>query len=282
MSTANLQYGKLEQPISFRECANLVGLLQVISKGVPIQRVREIEPQVPQIIVSWKNNSYTRESAWLDDPVCFSDPVDAIGDLTVDIIHALVSATPQSLCFHCAAVEFASGLYIFPVTYRSGKSLLATYLCNLGARLYTDDALLIIPESNAAMATGLYPRLRLPLPGHLGQSFRNFIRNRSSIWNHRYCYVTLENVEMVPYGISAPIKGIILLNREDIEEPQLEPAGRKEVIKEVILRNFARVNNSIDIVDRIAAIVDSAECYRLRYEQVPSAAELLIDRFGKL
>lgn len=280
MSTVNLQYGKLNQAISFRGCSNLVGLLEKISNGVPMQRLKEVELQVPQIFVSWADGGYKRESAWLSDSSFFEDAVDAVGDLTVDLMHGLVNASPNALCLHCAAVEFVDGLYIFPMTYRAGKSLMSTYLSTIGARLYTDDALIVAPEDNLGIATGLYPRLRLPLPEHLDNHFKNIVKSRSLLHNRRYCYVGLNSEEMVPYGTSAPIKGVILLYREEVNKPTLEPVGKKEAIKEVILRNFARNNSAVDIVDRVSSIVNNAKCYKLSYEQVPGAARLLMQNFG--
>ncbi len=282
MTTVNVQYGKLDQPVSFRGCSNLVDLLGSISNGVPIHQTKALEPQVPQIVISRVDSGYCRESAWLSDSAVFHDPVDAIGDLTVDLFHALVQANPKSLCLHCAAVEFSDGLYIFPMTYRTGKSLMSTYLSTIGAKLYTDDALLVSPKGNTGMATGLYPRLRLPLPDHIDRRFTNFVKSRSVLHNNRYCYVGLQPDQMVPFGTTAPIKGAILLYRETVEKPQLEPIGRKEAIKEIILRNFARNNSAVDIVDRVAAIVDNGQCYKLNYQHIPVAARLLINKFGAI
>jgi hypothetical protein len=158
---------------------------------------------------------------------------------------------------------------------------LATYLCSSGARLYTDDALLITAGDNHGVATGLLPRLRLPLPEKLDQGFRDFIRNRSVIRNSRYCYVRLVGEEMVPYGASAPIAGIILLDRQSVPMPELSVESKKEAVKEIILRNFARGSSPAGIVDRIQNIVDDALCYRLIYQDVPEAARLLLETLGR-
>ncbi|WP_163338305.1 hypothetical protein [Desulfopila sp. IMCC35008] len=275
-----LQYGNLLQPVFFKGCANITELLEEISRGVDIQRIELVQPIVPQIIISRAAYSYIRESAWLAAPVVFKDPIDAVCDLTVDLMHGLVGSIPGALCFHCAAVEFGDGLYILPVTYRGGKSLLSAYLCYLGACLYTDDALLITPDQNAGMATGLLPRIRLPLPDNLNESFRNFVRDRSSIRNMRYCYLKLNDSELVPYGTISPIKGIIMLKRESTCDPVLKPAQRKTVIKEIILRNFARETSPTDIVDRVTSLVDNSDCYHLTYQDVESGANLLMKRFG--
>jgi hypothetical protein len=252
-----------------------------ISTNIPHRLIHSPEAHVPQIIISWNDYSYVRESLWLQKSVKLKDCIDAVCDLTVDLIHSLAASTPGALCFHCAAVEFRKGLYLFPVTYRAGKSLLATYLCSHGARLFTDDALLITRDENLGVATGLLPRLRLPLPDQLGQEFREFVRNRSVLRNSRYCYVRLEGGEMVSYGTSAPVAGIILLERQPVSKPELVLEKRKEGIKEIILRNFARYTSPTGIVDRIQRIVDDGVCYRLTYQDVPEAANILLDKLGK-
>ena len=67
----------------------------------------------------------------------------------------------------------------------------------------------------------------------------------------------------------------------DCAETVLERTSKKEVIKEIILRNFARQNKAIDIVDRIYAIAENAECYRLCYENPDKTAKLLIKNFHR-
>jgi hypothetical protein len=48
----------------------------------------------------------------------------------------------------------------------------------------------------------------------------------------------------------------------------------------MILRNFARRNPAIEIVDRLHRIVKQAECYTLTYDTLDQAAELINDHFG--
>ena len=86
---------------------------------------------------------------------------------------------------------------------------------------------------------------------------------------------------MVPYGTSAPVAGIILLERQQVAKPELVVENKKEAIKEIILRNFARESSPAAIVDRIQSIVDDGDCLRLIYQDVPEAADLLLETLGK-
>ncbi|NNK58698.1 MAG: hypothetical protein HKP44_15450 [Desulfofustis sp.] len=207
--------------------------------------------------------------------------MDAVCDLTVDLIHAFVTDHPGYLCLHSAAALFGQGLFLFPSTYRSGKSTLSLHLAFNGVPLFTDDALPVITETNEGMATGLYPRLRLPLPDSVSPDFRSYIRQRAVLRNNRYCYVALDHTEQLRLGTTATIAGIVLLDLNlGGDETILERTGRKEVIKEIILRNFARQNKAIDIVERIYTIVEKADCYKLTYSDPNHAAKKLRDALG--
>ena len=57
-------------------------------------------------------------------------------------------------------------------------------------------------------------------------------------------------------------------------------ASGSEVVRDMILRNFARENPAIDILDRLHAVVDRADCYILTYDTLDQAAALLDEGFG--
>lgn len=275
-----LHFEGIKQPIAFINCDDLHPLLKSIFRDFQIQLVSSLSNEDTSITVKRTAKGYERSSWWLEEPVEFNDPVDAVCDLTVDLIHAFVTDHPGYLCLHSAAALFNRGLFLFPSTYRSGKSTLSLHLAFNGVPLFTDDALPVTSESNDGMATGLYPRLRLPLPESVTDGFRNYIRQRVALRNDRYCYVSLDQNEQLHLGKTAPIEGIVLLDLNlDCKHMVLERAGRKEVIKEIILRNFARQNKAIDIVERIYAIAEKADCYKLTYTNPDLAAKLLIKHF---
>lgn len=277
---SSLQFEGIDQPVMFLECDELFPLLKSIFRDSSIVPVFRAPEETAQITIRKTEEGYERSSLWLEEPVVHGDPVDAVCDLTVDLIHAFVTDHPGYLCLHSAAAFFNRGLFLFPSTYRSGKSTLSLHLAFNGVPLFTDDALPVTSENNDGMATGLYPRLRLPLPESVTDGFRNYIRQRIALRNDRYCYVSLDQNEQLHLGKTAPIEGIVLLDLNlDCEDMVLEQTGRKEVIKEIILRNFARQNKAIDIVERIYAIAEKADCYKLTYANPDLAAKLLMNHF---
>ncbi len=276
----SLQFEGINQPILFLDSDELYPLLKSIFRDSSMVQVSSAPEENAQITIRKTEAGYERSSLWLEEPVVFSDPVDTVCDLTVDMFHAFVTDNPGYLCLHSAAALFNQGLFLFPSTYRSGKSTLSLHLVFNGVPIFTDDALPVTSEGNEGMATGHYPRLRLPLPESVTEGFRNYIRQRVALRNDRYCYVSLNQNEQLHHGKTAPIKGIVLLDLNlDHQDMVLEKTGKKEVIKEIILRNFARQNKALDIVERIYAMVDRADCFKLTYADPDLAAKLLIKHF---
>jgi len=157
---------------------------------------------------------------------------------------------------------------------------LSLKLVSCGARLFTDDVLPITKQSDLGMALGILPRLRMPLPKDLKQAFVDFISDRAGPKNTRYLYVMLGPDEQATLGTTAPIMGITIMQREKNAEPGLLEVKKSIVVKDMILRNFARQNPGLEIVDRIYSIVENAECYSLRYDNLDQAVNLLEGAFG--
>jgi RecA-family ATPase len=76
-----------------------------------------------------------------------------------------------------------------------------------------------------------------------------------------------------------PVRGITILQRTAFEKPALIETKKEIVMKDIILRNFARRNPALEILDRLHSLVDKAECYTLRYSTLEQAAALLQDAF---
>jgi hypothetical protein len=245
-----------------------------------VERIEPDDARPPVITIQKTEAGFERRSKWLSKPAVFIDPVDTACDLVVDLIHAYVADHKDMLCLHCAGVEFNQGLVVFPNTYRAGKSTLSLKLVESGERLFSDDVMPISKQGDAGLALGILPRLRLPLPGQISSDFAKFIENRCGPQNDRYLYVRLGLTEQAALGTTAPIRAITILHREKNAEPQLSEVKKSTVVKDMILRNFARQNPGLEIVDRLYAIVEKAACYRLQYDNLEQASNLLKEVFG--
>jgi hypothetical protein len=273
-------FAGLLQPVVFIDSESLYPYIYTILRDWSIDKVDPIDDKPPAMTIQKTEAGFERRSRWLSKPAIFRNPVDAACDLVVDLIHAYVNDHKGLLCLHCAAVGFNQGLVVYPNTYRAGKSTLSLKLVASGERLFTDDVLPISNQGNAGIALGILPRLRLPLPNELTPDFVDFITKRAGPQNQRYLYVKLGLNEQAVLGTEAPIRGITILKREKNAEPRLLGIEKSIVVKDMILRNFARQNPGLEIVDRLYSIVDNAECYSLRYDNLNQAVKLLEDAFG--
>jgi hypothetical protein len=270
----------LRRPVAFINSESLYRHLFTILRDWEIKRLDQGADQLPIITIEKTDAGFQRQSRWLSKPAIFRNPVDAVCDFIVDLIHAYVADNEGLLCLHGAAVEFKQGLVVFPNTYRTGKSILSLKLASCGGRLFTDDVLPITDQSDFGMALGILPRLRLPLPDASGQAFVDFVSQRHGPKNGRYLYVKLDGWEQAALGTTAPISAITILQRDGATEPTLMKAKKNIVMKDIILRNFARQNPALEIVDRLHSVVENAECYTLRYATLDQAVRLLEDTFG--
>ncbi len=279
-SVDHFNFAGLAQPVAFINSEPLYPYVQTIMRDWGIDRVEPNDGRPPVITIQKTGAGFERRSKWLSKPAVFTDPVDAACDMIVDLVHAYVADHKDMLCLHCATVEFNQGLVVFPNTYRAGKSTLSLKLVESGERLFTDDVLPISHRGDAGFALGILPRLRLPLPNQISSEFAKFIENRCGPQNDRYLYVRLGLTEQAALGTTAPIQGITILQREKNAAPQLSEVKKSTVVKDMILRNFARQNPGLEIVDRLYAIVEKAACYRLQYDNLEQASNLLKEVFG--
>lgn len=270
----------LRSPVAFSGCETLYPLLSTVLRDWPMEKIDAGNDWKSAIWLQKIAGRYWRHSQWLPQPAGFRDPVDTVCDFIVDLIHAYVAEHAKFLCLHGAALELKTGLMVFPNTYRAGKSILALKLVSCGARLFSDDVLPIGQEGNSGTALGILPRLRLPLPETAGGTLTRFIDQQSGPQNTRYRYIRLNENELAKLGTEAPVTAITLLRRSPGAKPALQPGKRSDVVRDMILRNFARQNPAIEIVDRLHAIVEQAECFTLTYDTPGQAAALLEEAFG--
>ncbi len=85
---------------------------------------------------------------------------------------------------------------------------------------------------------------------------------------------------MARCNTKAPVTAITILQRSAEAPPSLQPAKKSDVVRDMILRNFARQNPAIEIVDRFHQVVEQADCFILTYDTLDQAAELINDHFG--
>ena len=274
----HLEIEDLSRPIALIDCRDLLDHFPIIFPGWRITEVPE-NTESPILTLRREETTHILEADWLDKPLRRKDKVDAICGLVAELIRAYVNDDVNFLCLHGAAAEFAGKLVIFPSKYRAGKSILSTCLAAAGIRLFCDDALPISLVEGRGIASGLAPRLRLPLPDNLSTESRQFIETNTALEGRQYLYLDLKDGALAARGRSAPVGAFVLLEREEGVAPVLEVITEGEVLRQVVWQNFAREAEAPQILERLSQLVAGAKRYRLRYDRAEDAIILLKETF---
>jgi hypothetical protein len=272
-----VQFEGISRPIELVGCAHLQGCLADVLPG---WRFAEAASKAePVIRILHRDDGYRLESPWLAEPFHDDTDVGTVCALVLDLIAAYVAERPSLFCLHCAAVELAGRLVVFPSSYHGGKSTLVARLAAAGVPVYTDDVLAVTNAGDRGVALGVAPRLRLPLPRGAGRPFRAFVARHRGRSNRRYLYLNLPPGTLAPHGRQTPIGGFVLLDRQPNGPAELVPATRGQVLQRVIVQHFARSVAATEIVDRLRGVVEQVPCFSLRFARLDDAAALLQDRF---
>ncbi len=275
-----LAFEKLPRPVALSGCEDLAQVIADVLRGWEIRVIASPGAPQPAIAITKTSRGYRRTSPWLSKPTVFANKVNAVCDFLIDLIKYYISEDGSLLCLHCAAVQIGGGLVVFPSPYRAGKSTLAVHMAAAGMRLFADDVMAIDGSTGQGMASGILPRLRLPLSEGQDPAFGDFVSRRGGPKSSRFLYLNLEEDEVAPLGTSAPIIGFVLLQRREGGKTELIETPKSEILKNAILRNFSHEVAAIDVLDRLHALAGGAGCFTLGYASPMEGARLLGEAFG--
>lgn len=146
----------------------------------------------------------------------YDSAAELLCDAGVELAEAAAKAAGM-LCLHCAAVSLGGRLALIPGVNRSGKSLLAASSLLTGGRVFADDLLAVGPEGEA-MAFGLPPRLRLPLPPS-SAGLSSALPSFRGLGDSRYRFLYADGV--ASFGERMPVGAVIVPRREEGASPVL-------------------------------------------------------------
>jgi hypothetical protein len=280
-----VSFGACGWRIAFTDCEDVLADLPTIFQGWKIQLHSRIgKPNLHAHVVKmangryrWHSNNMPRPEAWDSEPP--TSAMDVICDVHDVLFDWFLKDNPRHLCLHAAAVRMGRGLVCFPSVHKAGKSTLCVALAAVGQTVYSDDVLPIEPRENSGVAMGIMPRLRLPLPANLDRSLRDFIADRKGPADRDWLYVKLRGAEVSPLGQQAPITALVFLDRKRQSRAQLKPVDKSEMLRELILQNFADQIPPVSIMDRLLAMTKNAQCSRLQFDRISDGVNLLVDAF---
>ena len=276
-----VQFAGIPQPVLLDGCAGLLDSIAILSHGWRWQETAD--PQEAAIAITRAGNGWRIASRWTPEPALYDNEADILCALFADLVMAYVSANDQLLCLHAGAVAIGSGadapLFVFPAESQAGKSTLTAALAASGGRLYSDDVLPVDLAPGAggekALAIGLAPRPRLPLPDALPPALRAILTRRLTVANGRYGYVALARDQLAPLGERRRIAAFVRLERA-AGNASLAAAPRSEIMTLLLRQNFGAAPPAAQLVERFATLTGAARCWRLRYSDIGEAVALLI------
>ncbi len=256
----------------------VLSLLPELVPGWPF-RVLPTRHAAPFFTISDTPNGqvFRCESHVEDRPAQSWDALNAVCDALASLSVALPQSDDRLISLHAAGVEFAGRLVVFPNVRRAGKSTLTVALARAGHRVFSDDVVpLTFPQDGPplARATGIAPRLRLPLPESLPDDFRTWSEMDAGPRNRQYHYLALP--DLPPHGETLPLGACVLLDRRDEPVPaRLDPVALDAAMDALLHQNFTRDRHSADVLEVIAAMLAAIPIRRLVYSDLDEAVRCL-------
>lgn len=203
--------------------------------------------------------------------------VSAACSLVAILLNRMVEPDPSMLCLHAAAVSLAGRNFVFPSTHRAGKSTLTAALAFAGAQIVADD---IVPVDcrdgvGALVASGVAPRLRVPLPRALGRRFA------FRAWRHKgpddghYRYLALPPSSLARFGERRDASAFVFLERAGGARPELLSVLPEQAMKILLVQNFGNAAPSDIVLARIERLALQCPSLLLRYDRLSDACALL-------
>lgn len=271
---ANHSCALVDRPVRFVNSEPVLAILKRVTSGWSWTEVSDSCD--PFLEVRRSGAGYV-----IDEPErrIFTEPsaVSAACSLVVILLNRMVEPDPSMLCLHASAVSLAGRDFVFPSTHRAGKSTLTAALAFCGARIIADD---IVPVDcregvGALVASGVAPRLRVPLPRALGRRFA------FDAWRHKgpddghYRYLALPPARLARFGERRDASAFVFLERARGIQPELLVVTPGQAMKILLVQNFGNAAPSDIVLGRIDRLAARCPAFLLRYESLADARRLL-------
>ena len=206
----------------------------------------------------------------LDVPMTGLAPASAVCACIADIAQSWAGQRPGGLALHAAAVHTGAGLVVLAGPHRAGKSTLATRLAlEPGWTLWGDDVLPLGPDGQA-VALGIRPRLRLPVPAAAGPALRDLAARACLLRDHHYAYVAVPG--QAPHGTIAPPRVLIRLDRRPGAPARLHALPGTEALR---LLEDQSIGGDARTLPRLIRLAAGMVGLRLVFDDPEQAAALL-------
>jgi hypothetical protein len=186
-----------------------------------------------------------------------------------DLAEARAEANPGVALLHAGAVETGGQVTAFIGRSRAGKS---TLVARLGAepdlRIYGDDMLPVAPDGTA-LALGIAPRIRLPLPEAASPLFRAHVADCIGICDGNYAFLAVPN--LAPHGAQASLRTIFWLDRRRRGRARVTAVAPSEALERLRQSDMQVPADAGAHAARLATILAEVTCLELVYADLEEA-----------
>jgi len=276
--TTRWRFGPVAEPVEITGCT---GLLEPVSRclhGWPLAPWAPESTDDPAIAITTRETEFVLTSRFIAGEETYADAPSIVCAFMAELIMAYGATQRDNLFLHAGGAVVEDRMMVFPARGRAGKSTLVAQLAQRGARIFSDDVVPLDIATLRGRALGIEPRLRLPLPESLSATMHGWVEAHRRLFNRKITYVGLPRQgpgALAPLGEERPIDAIVLLAREPGARPTLEPCSRADVLKQLVHQHFGGPVTAVTLIARFKALVESAPCYRLRYDGGEEAPDLL-------
>lgn len=272
-----LRFPGTELAIELQDAPDVDAALSMVLKGwFPARAAHPVTQRLSR--VTRAQDGYTTQSPFLAERISGLGVAGAACAVLADLAQDYFETRAGCLSLHCAAFRLKDRLIAVTGPARAGKSTLAARMTQeADIELFCDDVL-PITRDNLAIALGIAPRLRLPLPASASPAFRAHVARHLGPRDARYGYLCAPTI--APHGTPAPLAVLLILDRRDAAPARLHAVAEDEALRFLLARNMADLQSPKAAFTRLTALLAGLTCLRLVYADLEEAVALIRRAFA--
>jgi hypothetical protein len=247
-------------------------------RGWHAREIPDADPEARQSFVQGKQDGYTAVSCYLDEALEGLGVAGATCAIIADLAQDYFQTRPGALALHCAAFTYNQRLIAVTGPSRAGKSTLAARLTmEADMQVFCDDVLPLL-EGDSAIALGIAPRLRLPLPDSCSEPFKTHVARHMGPRDDSYGYLCAPTV--ASHGTLAPLSVLLILDRRSDTVARFHDVAEDEALHFLLSQNMSDLRTAEIAFDKMSDLLAGVACLRLVYSDLENAVALIRTTFG--